>query len=102
TDRFCWWMTLLSSGLAYALGVWCIYQLGGPLGLARSLRLLLTGSFAVATVSLPYVRHVNNHILLLGVVAGLLLILAHLARMAGTQKASWNLYSGFQLASSAP
>jgi hypothetical protein len=93
TDRFCWWMTLLSSGLAYAFGVWCIYQLGEPLRLGRSLRLWLAGSFALATVALPYVRHVNNHILLLGVVAGLMLAFARLANRAG-ERTPWLLLLG--------
>jgi hypothetical protein len=78
-DSFCYWMTLGSSGLAYVIAVYCIYQLGGPLRLKLSLRLALTTSFALATVALPYVRHVNNHILLLGVTAALFLALARLA-----------------------
>jgi hypothetical protein len=78
-DSFCYWMTLGSSGLAYVLAVYCIYQLGGPLRLKLPLRLGLTASFALATVALPYVRHVNNHILLLGVAAALFLGLARFA-----------------------
>jgi hypothetical protein len=44
-----------------------------------SLRVLLTASFAGATVALPYVRQVNSHIQLLAVIAALLLCLAQLA-----------------------
>lgn len=76
---FCYWMTLASSGLAYVVATWCIFQLGGPLRLPMSSRLLLTASFAFATVALPYVRQVNSHIQLLAVTAALMLCLAWLA-----------------------
>jgi hypothetical protein len=79
-DSFCYWMTLASSGLPYVIAVYCIFHLGGPLRLPRPLRLALTASFALATVALPYVRQVNNHILLLGVAAILFLLLARLAQ----------------------
>lgn len=78
-DSFCYWMTLCSSGLAYILAVYCMDQLGETLGLRLPLRLALTTSFALATVALPYVRHVNNHILLLAVAAALFHGLARLA-----------------------
>jgi hypothetical protein len=78
-DSFCYWMTLASSGLAYVIAVTCMYQLGWKLRLQLPLRLALTSSFALATVALPYVRHVNNHILLLAVAATLFLTLARLA-----------------------
>jgi hypothetical protein len=79
-DSFCYWMTLGSSGLAYVVAVYCIFQLGGVLRLELPLRLWLTFSFALATVALPYVRQVNNHILLLGVAAALFLELARFAQ----------------------
>lgn len=78
-DSFCYWMTLTSSGLAYVLAVYCMYQLGGTLRLQLPLRLALTSSFALATVALPYVRQVNNHILLLAIAAALFLNVAKLA-----------------------
>src|SRR5262245_26151968 len=68
-DVFCHALTLASSGLAYVVAVWCVYQLGRPLRLPPALRLGLTASFALTTVALTYSRHVNNHILLLGVAA---------------------------------
>src|SRR5262249_14096280 len=49
------------------------------LRLRRPLRLGLTASFALATTALPYVRQVNNHILLLGVAAALFLHVAWFA-----------------------
>src|SRR5438552_4169111 len=58
-DLFCYWMTVASSGLAYVVAVWSIHRLGLVLQLSVLLRLLLTASFGLATVALPYVRHVN-------------------------------------------
>jgi hypothetical protein len=81
-------MTLASCGVAYVTAVWCIYRLGRPLGLPLSLRLALTASFALATVALPYLRHVNNHLLLLGVTAALVLGIAWLAEETRTGRAS--------------
>jgi hypothetical protein len=72
-DRFCRMMTLGTSGLAYVAAVWCIYRLGGVVGLSLGLRLGLCASFGLATVALPYVRHVNTHIVLLAVAAAVLL-----------------------------
>lgn len=71
-DRFCQFLTLGTSGLAYVLAVWSIFRLGRPMRLPLGLRLILTASFAVATVAPAYIRHVNNHMLLLGVTAILL------------------------------
>jgi hypothetical protein len=79
-DQFCYWMNLLSSGLAYVLAVGCIYQMGRRLGLAPRLRTLLTVSFALCTVAPTYSEHVNNHILLLGVMSALMLTLAGLTQ----------------------
>jgi len=83
-DRFCRLLTAGSSGLAYALSLWCLYLLGRPLGLALSTRLLLTASLGLATLALPYARSVNNHMLLLGTTMGLLLQIGWLAREPGT------------------
>jgi hypothetical protein len=78
-DVFCYGMTLLSSGLSYVLAVWCVYRLAGALGLPLPWQLALTASFGLSTVALCYARHVNNHILLLGVTAALMLGLVRLA-----------------------
>jgi hypothetical protein len=77
---FCYAMTVLSSGLAYVVAVSSIFRLGRVLGLGPSRSSALTASFALATVSLPYVRQVNNHILLLGATAALLPGLVRMAR----------------------
>jgi len=84
--QFCYWLTLASSGLAYVLATWCIFQLGEPLRLSMPLRVLLTASFGGATVALPYVRQVNSHIVLLAVTSALLLCLARLAEDTRRQR----------------
>src|SRR5262249_18724470 len=53
------------------------------------LRLALTASFALATMALPYVRHVNNHELLLAVAAALFLNLARLPRDLQAGRTPW-------------
>jgi hypothetical protein len=74
-DLFCWVMTFFSSGLAYIVAVWSVYQISRALRLSLAPCLILTASFALATVALPYAQHVNNHILLLGVAAPVFLAL---------------------------
>ena len=65
-------------------------QSGQPTRARVASRLLLTASFGLATVALPYVRHVNNHILLLGVVAPIMLGVHELAdRVAGGRPVCW-------------
>jgi len=87
-DRFCYWMTIASSGLAYVVAVWCVFQAGRVLGLPPPLRLILTASFELATVALTYTRHVNNHILLLAVAACLFLGLARVGKAARSGQVS--------------
>jgi hypothetical protein len=79
--RFCWWMCLLTSGLAYVWAVASIDRLGRVLHLSPWLSAALTASFALATVAPVYARHVNNHILLLAVAAALLVELVDSPRM---------------------
>jgi len=79
-DLFCRCMTLGTSGLAYALAIWSMFRLGRPMRLPAGLRWRLTASFALATVAPAYVRHVNNHMMLLGVTAMLLVELVWLGR----------------------
>src|SRR5262249_47037802 len=88
-DSFCYWLTLTSSGLAYVVAVCCMYRLGGVVQLTLPLRLALVGSLALGTVALPYVRHVNNHILLLAVAAALFLNLARFAEERKTAPSAW-------------
>lgn len=71
-DWFCWTMTAATSGLAYALALVWQLKLGRRAGLTGGWLAAWLGSFALASVALTYTRHVNNHILLLAVMAGLL------------------------------
>jgi len=81
-DEFCYWMTLGSSGGSYVVALLCTFQLGRLLGLSPAWRLALVSSLGFCTVTVAYVRNVNDHILLLAVASGLALALAHLARRA--------------------
>jgi hypothetical protein len=81
-DLFCYLMTVGTSGLAYVVAVWSLFALGGLVPLSLSVRVLLTASFSLATVALTYTRHVNNHILLLGIASALLLGFAKMARQS--------------------
>ncbi len=87
--RFCYWMTVFSSGLAYVAAACCIYQLTGVLRLSLRPRLLLTATFALSTVALAYARHVNSHIMLLGVTAALMLSLARLTVEQAEGRTPW-------------
>jgi hypothetical protein len=82
-------MTVASCGLAYVASVWCTYQFGRLLRLALPLRVLLAASLGLATLALPYLRHVNAHIWLLGAAAALMLNLAWLAEGVGAGRVSW-------------
>ena len=88
-DLFCLVMTLASSGLAYVVAVWCVYQIGGAVGLGETARLALTATFGLATVALPYAAHVNNHALLLGVTAALMLGFVRLAEARAAGRVPW-------------
>jgi hypothetical protein len=79
-ERFCYWMTLGSSGLAYVIAGWCMFQVAGQLRVSLPVRVALTASLGLGTVALTYTRHVNNHILLLAVAAALALRLTSLAK----------------------
>ncbi len=92
-DLFCYVLTLASSGLAYVVAVAAVYLLGGALRLPQGPRLLLTGSFALATVALTYARYGNNHVLLLGVASAFFLCAARVAAReqeeAGRRSVRW-------------
>lgn len=77
-DWFCFVMTLLFSGAAYVVSVCCIDRLAVATDLPPRQRILLTASFALGTIALPYTRQVNNHILLLAVCSALMLALSRL------------------------
>ncbi|HEV3344180.1 MAG TPA: hypothetical protein VG125_27640 [Pirellulales bacterium] len=78
---FCYLMAVVSSGMAYVVTVWSIWRLALRRGLPLTACVLLAASLALATIALPYTRHVNNHILLLEVVGLLMLTLDRLAEL---------------------
>jgi hypothetical protein len=87
---FCYWMTVSSSGLAYVFAVWWMHRTALGLGLGWIGRLLLTGGLALTTVALPYARHVNNHILLLAIAAGLVAVLCNSKRERLSKPIDWS------------
>ncbi|HYV35155.1 MAG TPA: hypothetical protein VE988_05590 [Gemmataceae bacterium] len=85
-EAFCWCMTVLSSGVAYVVAAVCMFRVGLVVGLPLVWRLVLTASFGLATIAVIYVQHVNNHILLLGVAAALMLQAAQLAESSAWRR----------------
>ena len=92
-EAFCWAMSLLSSELPYVVAVWAVFRMGRLVRLPLATQVLLAASFALATLAPVYARSVNNHILLLGVAAALMLGLARLGAAESTQP-SWGLLAG--------
>ena len=78
-DLFCYLMTVLSSGVGFILAVTCTYAMGLRLGLPFRVRALITASLALSTFALTYTRHVNSHVLSLGVMSALVLNVMSLA-----------------------
>jgi hypothetical protein len=81
-------MTLTSSGLTYTIAVWCVFQLSGALRLGTLQRGIVTASFGLCTLAPVYAQNVNNHMPLLAIAAGLLLLLIGVAE----RKSVWRLY----------
>ena len=79
-DFFCRILTILSSGLAFAVSVAAMFVLFQELGLQLGLALAATASFGLSTMALTYAEHVNNHSLLLGVASLLMLELCRWSR----------------------
>jgi hypothetical protein len=94
-ERFCYWMTILSSGIAYVVAGWAIARIGRVVGLSPGSRLLLTGSFLLATSALPYARHVNQHILLLSIASVIALLMLEVSLLgARTSLRRWAILGG--------
>jgi hypothetical protein len=90
--RFCYSLTLMTSGPAFVVAILCLSRVGSLLDLAFSLRLALLASLGLSTVALTYAEHVNNHVLLLGVLSALLMgILVLRSRIATEQPFTWVL-----------
>jgi hypothetical protein len=73
SDTFCRALTLLTSGLAFAVSVTAMFVLFQKLGLPLALALAASASFGFSTMALTYAEHVNNHSLFLGVSSLLML-----------------------------
>jgi hypothetical protein len=78
-EVFCYAMALLSSGVPYVVAVWAVFRLGRVMRLPWDTQLLLTVSFALATLAPVYARSVNGHMVQLAAVAPLMVGLAKLA-----------------------
>mgnify|MGYP000122273351 CR=1 FL=1 len=85
-DWFARIMTWLFAGVPYVFAVWCVARTARHLGVQPPWKLLMTASFAFGSLATCYVQHVNNHILLLGVAAGLCEALTRKSPMAGSAK----------------
>lgn len=88
-DLFAWWLTVLTACGAYGLAVGAVWRLGQILKLSRNLRLVWIGSFALATFALAYTRHVNNHIMFLGLAAVLWVNLVQTTRSLEIGRIAW-------------
>jgi hypothetical protein len=73
---FVYLLTVTSSGLAYVVGVLCIWFLALRLGLSENAAFLATLSFGLATIAPVYARGVNNHILQLAAFAAIFLLVS--------------------------
>ena len=70
-DLYALGLTWLFAGLPYVLAVWAVARTTRSLRVPRPWDLALTAGFAFTGIALPYAAHVNNHVLLLAVAAGL-------------------------------
>lgn len=89
-DQFAYAMTVSTSGAALVVTACCVWILSRRVGLPPSWCLTLGLTSCLCTVALPYVRHVNNHEMLLAVLLALLVQLDGLAR-EGTSASKWRL-----------
>ncbi len=88
-DLFCYLMTVGTSGLSYVVTIWCTLRLGVQLGISLPVRAAMGTSLGLATVALTYTRHVNAHIVLLGVAAALLVGIVTVAADVRAERVSW-------------
>ena len=63
-------LTWLFAGIPYVLAVWAMGRSFTSIGMPSPWDNVLLGGFAFATLAAPYAEHVNNHIMLLAVGAG--------------------------------
>jgi 4-amino-4-deoxy-L-arabinose transferase-like glycosyltransferase len=88
---FIFWMTLLSSGLAYVVAVCCVYELSRRVLGSPPAALAMAASFGLGSLALPYARHVNGHLPQLAAAAALLLALHAFAERVRGGRKPWGL-----------
>jgi len=66
---FCYWWTVLASGVPFAIAVFAMCRTARDLGFPPLWQLLFAASFAGCTLALVYTRHLNGHIQLLATAA---------------------------------
>lgn len=88
-DVFCWTMTVLTSGLAYVVAVVCMFRIGELAGLKGWLRFVWIAGFALCTFLPAYTQNVNNHIMLLAIVAMMCLQLIHVVQSPNDAPVPW-------------
>jgi hypothetical protein len=71
---FVYVMTVTSTGLAYVIGVVCIWFMARRCGLPEHISFWVTASFALATLAPVYSRQVNSQMLALGATAAIFLL----------------------------
>lgn len=74
-DVFIRLITILTSGLGYAIAVGCLWVIGRRIGLQAGLRLGWLAAFAFGTYALTYAQHANSGAMQLGALAGISLLL---------------------------
>lgn len=96
-DVFAWVITVLLSGVGYAVAVGCMWALGGHVGLSPKWRLAWLATFAFATILPAYTRSANNHIAQLGAVAAVCVLLCRIADRWTEGRPAWGslLAAGF-------
>jgi hypothetical protein len=88
-DVFAWVMTVLTSGVGYAAAVGSMWALGRRVGLTPGVRLGWVAAFALATYAPTYTRHVNAHVVQLGVGAGMCVLMLRAAGAAREGRTPW-------------
>lgn len=75
-DLYCWFLTVMTSGMAYLVTICAVRRISTLIGLDARTVFLLTTAVAFGSVAGAYSRHVNSHIWFLGAAAVLCLGLA--------------------------
>ncbi|WP_020469030.1 hypothetical protein [Zavarzinella formosa] len=83
-DIVVYWMTVFTSGLAYAVAVWCWAILARLRGWPRPIRLTLLLGFSLGSIAIPYIEYVNSHEMYLGVMSAIILQMERIRRAVAT------------------